>query len=189
MTSEPKRLDWAGARARLEQIRESLENAETLSPDHLLRIYNERAERLAGLAGTISAVPKGETLLVFRIGHGRYAFRANEVTEVAKQSKLAPVPGAPASIAGVVQVRGEIRPVYDLQNQLGIAGSANVSEGEIILMRVGDRQFGVRVDAVEEIRTMVNETQRQASDTAHVAWTTGDLVNVLNIDSLIDREP
>jgi len=186
--TESKRLDWAGARTRLERIQNSLDQAETPSTEDLLRVYQERARRLAGVADDLDTQPESELLVVFRLGQERYAVPVSEVTEVVREPKLAPVPASPPSVAGVAQVRGEIRPVYNLQHQLGIAQAPAAGAGQMILIRTAGQQFGIRVDAVEEIRTVLTDNRRLVSNAEHVRWITEDLVSVLNTGMLIDRE-
>jgi chemotaxis signal transduction protein len=183
-----KRLDWAGALARLARIQESLDRAENPSPDTLERIYNERAKRLARADDSADNLQQAEMLMVFRLGEERYAFPISEVTEVLPESKLAPVPGAPPFVAGVIQVRGEIRPIYNLQRQLALAETPTDAAGEVILLRGGRSPFGVRVDSVEEIRRVTKDDRRLAGESSYVAWMTDDLVRVLNAGMLREKE-
>jgi chemotaxis-related protein WspB len=53
-------------------------------------------------------------LLVFHLGQERYALDAAEVAEVLPLVHVKPVAHAPAGVAGVIDVRGEIVPVVDL---------------------------------------------------------------------------
>lgn len=182
-----KRLDWTGALARLARVQESLDRAENPSPDFLARIYNERAKRLAQADDSADHL-QFEMLMVFRLGEERYAFPISEVTEVLPGSKLAPVPGAPPFVAGVIQVRGEIRPIYNLQRQLGIAETRTDAGGEVILLRGGGSPFGVRVDGVDEIRRVRKDDRQLAGKSSHVAWMTDDLVRVLNTGMLREKE-
>ncbi len=183
-----KRLDWAAALARLPRTQAILDQAENPSPEALERVYNERAKRLAQADDSADNLQQAEMLMVFRLGEERYAFPISEVTEVLPEAKLAPVPGAPPFVAGVIQVRGEIRPIYNLQRQLGFAGTAAEPGGEVILMRGGRSPFGVRVDAIEEIRRVLKDDRRFAGNSSHVAWMTDDLVRVLNIGTLGEKE-
>lgn len=46
-----------------------------------------------------------------RAGAERFAIELTEILEVVRDAECAPAPGAPGQLAGVVNVRGEIRPV------------------------------------------------------------------------------
>jgi chemotaxis signal transduction protein len=183
-----KPLDWAAALARLAWMQDSLDRAENPSPEALERTYNERAKRLAKANDSADSLQETEMLLVFRLGEEKYAFPVSEITEILRQSKLAPVPGAPPFVAGVIQVRSEIRTVCNLQHRLGIAQTTSDAGGDVILLRGGRSPFGVRVDGVEEIRRVMKDDRRLAGHSSHVAWMTDDLVRVLNTETLGEME-
>ncbi len=180
-------LDWAGARARLLRIQKALEMADTPSPEQLVRIYAERARRLARPSSAIEPFQAAGMLTVFRLGEERYAFPVAVTTEVLPEFKMTPVPGAPPMVAGVIQVRGDIRPVYNLHRQLGVL-QRDAAKGPVILMRVENRQFGIQVDAVEEVRAVKNDDRKTPGQAAHVTWITEDLVTVLRAELLWKKE-
>jgi purine-binding chemotaxis protein CheW len=186
MSSNSKRLDWEGARARLQRIQESLDRFESPSPEDLRRLYDQRAERLARESGSATESAASHSLMVFRLGDERYAFPISDVAEVLSDAKLAPVPGAPLSVAGVIQVRGEIRPIYNLHRCLGLPDAGPEPTGEIVLIRAASHPFGIRVDVVEEIRSVRADQPRPAGNSPQIAWVTDDLVSVLNTDMLGD---
>ncbi len=183
MKKSGKSLDWAGARARLDEIRRSLEQAEKPALEEVRAVYRERARHLKVPEVAIEAPGAANRLLVFRLGEERYALPASMLVEILKDVNIAPVPGAPPSVAGLIQVRGEIRPVYDLARQIGAARTAE-GAGFMLLLREGRRDFAVTVDAVEEIRMVMENEPKQAGQKPRVAWVTGDLVSVLNGESL-----
>lgn len=198
MTNGSKRLDWDGARARLQRIQESLERMNLRSEEDTARLFNERAQRLSQPPGNVSEAGIGNAalLIVFRLGDERYAVPLSDVVEVIRAAKVTPIPGAHRSIAGVIQVRGEIRPVYNLPREPARSESVNGSRGEIILIGNAGQQFGIRVDEVQEIRAVSTERSfetsasfapPQAAPTPRVAWVTDDLVSVLNVEA-IDKD-
>jgi len=181
--------DWNEIHARLDRIREILNREGNPSPEAVARVWRERARRYAtsqqlGEAGAESAA--GESVLVFRLGGDRYGIPVSFVREVLPQARIAPVPGAPAAVAGLIQVRGEIRPVYDLRARLQMPEAAPrpAKEGEtVIVLSAAGRDFGVRVDAAEEIRAWRPEERREPGQTPWVAGVTEDLVSILNMES------
>lgn len=179
------RLDWAGARARLERIQQSIERLDSRTPEELARIYQERAQRLAQPPALETSAE--EELLIFRAGGERYAFRVADVSEVLRECRVTPVPGAPRVVAGVIQVRGEIRPVYDLRRKLGLPEMEGET-GAVILMRGNGHPFGARVDAIEEIRVVREDTRRLPGQAGHFAWMTEDLIGVLKAELLGTKE-
>src|SRR6185437_1639241 len=102
MTQMPHR-DWSDIHARLDRIRQLLDREENPSPEAVARVWSERARRYAAsgesrVEGAESAA--GEAVLVFRLGADRYGIPVSSVREVLPQARIAPVPGAPAAVAG-----------------------------------------------------------------------------------------
>jgi len=181
--------DWDNIRARLERIREILDREENPSPEAVARVWSERAKRYAASDESREAgaeLAAAESVLIFRLGGDRYGIPVSSVREVLPQARIAPVPGAPAAVAGLIQVRGEIRPVYDLRHRLQMPDAAPrpTKEGEtVIILSSAGRDFGIRADAVEEIRAWRPEERRQPGQTPWVAGVTEDLVSILNMES------
>jgi chemotaxis signal transduction protein len=179
--------DWNNIRARLERIREILDREENPSPEAVARAWSERARRYAAPEESRAAeAAPGEAVLVFRLGADRYGIPVSSVREVLPQARIAPVPDAPASVAGLIQVRGEIRPVYDLRERLQMPAPAPqpAEQGEtVIVLSAAGTDFGIRVDAAEEIRSWRAGERRQPGHTPWVAAVTDDLVSILNMES------
>jgi purine-binding chemotaxis protein CheW len=180
--------DWKDIRARLERIRELLDREENPSPEAVARVWSERAKRYAASQETRdegSGSAAAEPILVFRLGGDRYGIPVSWIREVLPQARIAPVPGAPASVAGLIQVRGEIRPVYDLRVRLQMSAPAPrpAKDGEtVIVLSAGGRDFGIPVDAAEEIRFWNPEERRQTGHAPWIAGVTEDLVSILNME-------
>ena len=64
----------------------------------------------------------------FRVGDESFALPVGQVLEVAELGSLAPVPGAPPSVLGVRNLRGQVLPVIDLAGVLGTAHAPRGAE-------------------------------------------------------------
>jgi purine-binding chemotaxis protein CheW len=81
-------------------------------------VFARRAETLAAAApGTEEDTFE---VLVFAIESERYAFPGSQVREVRPLGLLSRLPGTPALIRGLINVRGRIVPVIDLRPLLGM---------------------------------------------------------------------
>lgn len=178
--------DWETVHARLEYHRGAMERALAPGPDRVAAVFRERAARLAG-----PPAPQGggeeHAFLVVTVGDARCGFELSRVSEILAQPVCTPVPGGPSSLAGVLQVRGEIRPVWDLARLLGLP---EVAEGSFVLMlRGGPREFGLRVGPVEGIRLVRrDELTPGRPDSPAAQWMTSDLVTILDPDKLIEED-
>ncbi len=83
-----------------------------------------------------------------RSGHEEYALPVEGVREIAPVGQISPVPGAPAEVLGIWNLRGEVMAVVDLAAALGIAGEAG---DRIVVAEQGDLRAGLMVDEVIDI--------------------------------------
>ena len=92
------------------------------------------------------------TLLV-RVADTRLAFPASAVRAIHRAVLIAPLPGAPPMVEGVVHVRGEAIPVLDLAERLALPPRPLLSPDEhLLVLDAGGRAIAVRVDEAEELR-------------------------------------
>lgn len=149
---------------------------------------------VAGLAGLLGhqQVPQGEAgllgrianaaeqnlsrthCLMFRVGTERYALRLLAVVEILDLPAATPIPGAPAEVEGLIPVRDEVLLVLDT-NSLLARPESDVT-GEIIVIDVAGRRYGLRVAAVEGIHELNEDDIRQIDDEQ------ATLDGVLNLD-------
>ncbi len=89
-------------------------------------------------------------ILTFELDSRRHGFRVEDVVQVVQMVEISPLPGAPAVIEGVVNVRGSIVPVFDLRSRLGLPARAIDPTQHLIILASGTRASAVRVDSAED---------------------------------------
>ncbi|CUS39022.1 chemotaxis protein CheW [Candidatus Nitrospira nitrificans] len=89
------------------------------------------------------------------LGDETFAIDVRQVREVFEPKSITPVPGMPAALVGVTNLRGTIIPLTDLRNALGI--SASVMPKYAVVIRQGMQQVGILVQEVPEIRTIQSD--------------------------------
>ncbi len=93
-------------------------------------------------------------VLRFDLGDVRCAVPLTHVREVQRAVALAPLPGGPDVIEGVIDVRGDIVPVIDLGVRLGIARRPVRPSQRLVLLWTGERVVALRVDRIEWIAAL-----------------------------------
>jgi purine-binding chemotaxis protein CheW len=121
------------------------------------RILRERAQALARVppppaAGTVLE------LLEFGLASERYAIEQRYVQEVHPLRELTPLPGTPAFILGIVNVRGRIVPVLDLKKFFQLPERGLTDLHRTIIVRGHDLEIGLLADVVIGIRGVAAET-------------------------------
>jgi purine-binding chemotaxis protein CheW len=89
--------------------------------------------------------------VVFRVAGAEYALSAAQVLQLESFSGVTAVPGTLPHVIGIVQVRGRIVPVIDLRVLFGEAPVEPVLDNRIIVVEVGSRTIGLRVDSSREV--------------------------------------
>ncbi len=80
-----------------------------------------------------------------------YGINVMQVQEVLRVTEIAPVPGAPSYVLGIVNLRGNVVTVIDTRKRFGLA-SAEVDDASRIIVIESERQVvGILVDAVAEV--------------------------------------
>ncbi len=97
--------------------------------------------------------------LAFRLDAETYAVAIEHVREIVKVPLLTEVPHGQRGLLGVMNLRGEVLPVYDIKPRLGLATESPVVTGptdvsrvaRIVLVRDDQGDAGVLVDGVDEV--------------------------------------
>jgi purine-binding chemotaxis protein CheW len=97
-----------------------------------------------------SAVPS--RICLISLGGELFAIDLRHVREVFELESVTPVPGMPASLVGVANLRGTVVPLTDLRPALGVPASA--APKYVVVVRHGAQQVGILIDDVPEIRTI-----------------------------------
>lgn len=86
----------------------------------------------------------------FLVGGHCFAVPSSEVAEVLHAGSITPVPLSTDAIAGLIHLRGQIVPVIDMRRRLGL-GDALPSGGGLLVVRLGDDLYALRVDEVLDV--------------------------------------
>jgi purine-binding chemotaxis protein CheW len=95
-------------------------------------------------------------LVTFDLDAYTYGIDVHRVQEVLRSQPRTRVPLSPESLAGLINLRGQVLTTVDLRHQLGLPRrSAGAPEPVLVIVRVGGEPFALmadRVGAVVEVR-------------------------------------
>jgi purine-binding chemotaxis protein CheW len=90
--------------------------------------------------------------VTFRLDQETYGINVMQVQEVLRISEIAPVPGAPDYVLGIVNLRGNVVTVIDTRKRFGVApGEIDNDLARIIIIESGNQVVGILVDSVSEV--------------------------------------
>jgi purine-binding chemotaxis protein CheW len=103
----------------------------------------------------IDAEPREEqervSYLAFYLGTEVYGLPLEQLREVARVSHLRRVPGAPAGVAGLVNLRGEILCALDVREILGLPAQTSSETPFLVALRGFGDPLGLIVDSIADI--------------------------------------
>ncbi len=92
-------------------------------------------------------------LLVFSVEGNRLALNLEIVELVVSSAALAPIPGAPSVVMGMLNLHGNPVPVISLRSKLQLTARHLMPNDEIIILRRNGCVMGIAVDDVEGVST------------------------------------
>jgi purine-binding chemotaxis protein CheW len=167
-----------------------------LSPDnqdYFSQVLRQRAGQLAARR-TAELQSTARPGLVFTLCGERFWLPLQGLVEVLPFQHCTPVPGAPANLLGVVNIRGEIRSVLDLMQLLNMPLSGERPPGYVVLVRHGNAEIGLRVDEVDRIETVAEQTilsnkEKHDGQASSEKQRTSSRAVVLNLEELFLHIP
>ena len=187
---EEPSIDWHDVFTRLERVILEMEAEPTLDHKATTQLLQLRAVQLA--RPLPEANPVEERFLIrFNIGGERYAVDGGQVQEIVPLRLLTPVPGIPAFIAGIMNLRGQLLTVVDLRSILGVQGEQETSEAKVLVVVASGRQFGILAEGNVDVQRMPAVALMAVADTVtenrgrFVRAVTEDFTQVLAIETLV----
>ena len=139
-------LDWQAIRERLQAASQPVQSEQQADA-----ILARRASLLARASATEDTAPQATLEVIqFSLGGGAYAVANHWVAEACRMPPLTTLPGAPAFILGIVNLRGSIYAVNDLAALLGVSAAADEDPAahSLLVLANTDMELALRVDQV-----------------------------------------
>lgn len=136
----------------------------------------------------------GTQQIIFRVGEGEYGMDVEHVIAIESLNNIVPVPNAAHHILGIINLRGDVLPIYSLRTKFGQNEAPSDEQTKIIVTRSNGVAIAFKVDAVKEIidcePEMLSEFPgiARTADTAYVekiANKDGRLILLINQDRLL----
>ncbi len=89
--------------------------------------------------------------VTFRLDDETYGINVMQVREVLRYTEIAPVPGAPPYVLGIINLRGSVVTVIDTRTRFGLTSTDTTDNTRIVIIEVENQVVGILVDAVAEV--------------------------------------
>lgn len=89
--------------------------------------------------------------VTFRLAGETYGVNVMQVQEVLRYTEIAPVPGAPEYVLGIINLRGNVVTVIDTRNRFGLMSGELTDNTRIVIIETEGHVIGILVDSVAEV--------------------------------------
>lgn len=135
--------------------------------------------------------------VIFKIGGEEYGINVANVNAIEKYTNFRPVPNAPDFIDGLMDVRGEMIPVYNLRAKFKLPPAKVDDNTKMVVTTASGMDIAFQVDSVEEIieleKKYISETPSimKSPSTSYidvVANVKGRMLIILNLNGILSEE-
>ncbi|MBU2896452.1 chemotaxis protein CheW [Vibrio hepatarius] len=89
--------------------------------------------------------------VTFQLEEETYGINVMQVREVLRYTEIAPVPGAPDYVLGIINLRGNVVTVIDTRSRFGLMQGEITDNTRIIVIESEHQVIGILVDSVAEV--------------------------------------
>ena len=102
-------------------------------------------------------------IIVFKLNDEQFAVETSRVQGINDMMEVTKVPGAPKYIKGLINLRGNVISLLDLELLLDIDKKSN-TKNNIIILNIKGELVGVAVDAVSEVMDVTDSKMEKIKD-------------------------
>jgi purine-binding chemotaxis protein CheW len=133
----------------------------------------------------------------FQLAGETYGINVMQVREVLRYTEIAPVPGAPHYVLGIINLRGNVVTVVDARCRFGLPQGETSENSRIVIIEADSRVVGLLVDSVAEVvyvkRSEIESTPKVGSDeTANyihgVCNRDDELLILIDLDKILSKD-
>jgi purine-binding chemotaxis protein CheW len=96
-------------------------------------------------------------LVAFTLDRQRFALRLSSVEQAARMAEITPLPRAPSSVLGVINLRGRIIPVFNLRKRFDLPEREIETDDQLLIARSSRRTIALAVDEVSGLVLCADE--------------------------------
>jgi purine-binding chemotaxis protein CheW len=136
-------------------------------------------------------------LVTFRLEDETYGINVMQVQEVLRVSEIAPVPGAPPYVLGIINLRGNVVTVIDTRSRFALPPGDIDDSSRIVIIESEKQVVGILVDSVAEVVELrgseIDSAPNVGNDESSkyiqgVATRDGDLLIVVDLNKLLSED-
>lgn len=129
-------------------------------------------------------------IVVFKLGEEHFAVETDRVQSINDMMSVTKVPKAPNYIKGLINLRGNIKSLVDIN--LLLKGNSETDQSSIIILNVQDEEIGISVDEVEEVLDIDEKFVQKMDNNQDKQYIKGiynnedKLLTIIDMDALLN---
>ncbi len=189
---EGQGINWGEIHQRVETARRALDQGAVRSAAESRTILRARARALAQEPKQASAATAFLEIVEFSLASETYGLESAFVREVYPLKEFTPIPGVPAFVLGIVNVRGQILSVIDLKKFFDLPEKGLGQLNKLIILRNEQMELGILADDILGARSIELEALQAAPATVAAIGTdylrgvTAERVVILDAEKLLN---
>ena len=135
--------------------------------------------------------------VTFQLDRETYGINVMQVQEVLRYTEIAPVPGAPDYVLGIINLRGNVVTVIDTRSRFGLQPAEVSDNSRIVIIEAEKQVIGIMVDSVAEVVYLRSSeidvapsvgTEESAKFIQGVSNRDGELLILVDLNKLLSDE-
>ena len=103
-------------------------------------------------------------LVIFQLGGEEFGVEIMQVQEIIRMPEITRIPQSPGYVEGVINLRGKIIVVINLDTRFGLNSKELDDDSRIIIVEVGENVVGMVVDSVSEVLRLATSSVEPAPE-------------------------
>ncbi|SCL83016.1 chemotaxis protein CheW [Sporanaerobacter sp. PP17-6a] len=132
--------------------------------------------------------------VIFKLIDEYYGLDIENVISVEKMQEFTRIPNAPSYVRGVINLRGEVIPVIDLREKLGLELKSTDENTRIIIVSESEINLGIIVDSSSEVleiqRSLIDKPLASEEESNNylkgIGKVDGRLIIIIDLEKLIE---
>ncbi len=113
-----------------------------------------------------------QKVIVFKLKEDYYGVPVDQVESIERWESMTRVPNAPAFVKGVMNLRGEILPIIDLQARFEIGEAEKKEESRLVVVQNQELKVALIVDEANDVVDLDQERIDPAPETTQAGHST-----------------
>ena len=135
--------------------------------------------------------------VTFKLQEETYGINVMQVQEVLRYTEIAPVPGSPDYVLGIINLRGNVVTVIDTRSRFGLEPAEVTENSRIVIIEAEKQVIGILVDSVAEVVYLKSSeidtapnggTEESARFIQGVSNREGELLILVDLNKLLSDE-